>query len=63
MKGIQFVLNDRGKRTAVIIDLKVWGEVWEDIYDSMVAYKRRNEPTVAWKDIKKEMQLEDEEKL
>ena len=43
MKGIQFVVDDTGRRTAVIIDLEKWGEIWEDIYDILVSESRRKE--------------------
>lgn len=33
MKGIHFVIDDTGKKRAVLIDLSEWGELWEDIYD------------------------------
>ena len=29
MKGINFVINEQGKKKAVLIDLDEWGEVWE----------------------------------
>ena len=37
MEGIQFVTNDKGKKVAVMIDLRKHGEVWEDFYDSWTA--------------------------
>ncbi len=55
MKGIHFVTDDQGKRTAVQIDLDEWGEIWEDIYDILVSESRKEEPTVAWEDLKSEM--------
>ncbi|NQS97066.1 MAG: hypothetical protein HQ591_01290 [candidate division Zixibacteria bacterium] len=42
MKGIQYVMDDRGKKTAVIIDLSVWGEVWEDICTKMKKIPKNN---------------------
>ena len=59
MKGIQFVTDDAGKRTAVLISLAEWGEVWEDIYDIMVSESRKSEPTVSWKELKTEMAREE----
>jgi len=59
MKGIQFVTDDTGKRTAVLINLEEWGEVWEDIYDILVSESRRNEPTVPWEELKEAMERED----
>lgn len=44
MKGIDFLTNKRGQKTAVLIDLKRHGRLWEDFYDSIVARKRAREP-------------------
>ncbi len=58
MQGVKYLVNDSGKRTAVQIDLKVWGELWEDFYDVMIAYTRKNEPDIPWEEVKKEMDAE-----
>jgi uncharacterized protein with HEPN domain len=60
MKGIQFVTDDTGKRTAVLISLEEWGEAWEDIYDILVSEARKKEPTVSWEELKAEMARERE---
>ena len=44
MKGINFVTNTRGRKTAVLIDLKRHGQLWEDFYDSVVVRNRAREP-------------------
>lgn len=44
MEGIQFVVNERGEKTAVVIDLEANGAVWEDFYDRLLAQKRKDEP-------------------
>jgi hypothetical protein len=44
MRGIQFVVNEDGQKTAVVIDLKQHSELWEDFYDRALARKRRGEP-------------------
>lgn len=44
MQGIQFVTDTEGRKTAVIIDLKKHGELWEDIYDNLIARRRASEP-------------------
>ena len=44
MKGIQYVMDKKGGEKAVIIDLKRYGELWEDFYDSIVARLRTDEP-------------------
>lgn len=54
MKGVEFVVDDSGKRKAVIIDLEQWGDLWEDFYDVLVSESRKNEPTVPWSELKAE---------
>ena len=44
MEGIQFVINERGERTAVLIDLRRHAELWEDIYDKLITDERADEP-------------------
>ncbi len=44
MTGIQFVTNENGKKIAVQIDLKRFGEIWIDFYDNLIAQKRAKEP-------------------
>ena len=44
MKGIQYVVDESGEKTAVLIDLKEHGELWEDLYDALIAEQRRDEP-------------------
>lgn len=65
MKGIQFLVDEHGNRKSVLIDLEVWGELWEDIYDNIVAHSALGEPTLTWEDMKveKDAELERERKL
>ncbi len=53
MEGIQFVTNDKGQKIAVIIDLRKYGELWEDFYDSITARLRANEPRETLESVKK----------
>lgn len=53
LEGIQFVTDASGKRTAVILDLDRYGEVWEDIYDILVAHEREEEPRESLEDVRK----------
>jgi PHD/YefM family antitoxin component YafN of YafNO toxin-antitoxin module len=59
MKGIEFVVDDKGKKKAVLIDLSEWGELWEDFYDVLVSESRKNEPKVSWEELEKEIELTD----
>jgi hypothetical protein len=44
VKGVQFVVDERGEKTAVVIDLRKHSEIWEDFYDIAVARRREREP-------------------
>jgi hypothetical protein len=44
MEGIQFVVNEKGDRKAVVIDLEKHGQLWEDFYDTLLAKSRADEP-------------------
>ncbi len=44
MEGINYLVNDTGERTAVVIDWKAYSEELEDFRDGLEAESRRNEP-------------------
>ena len=44
MEGIQYIIDDKGEKKAVIIDLKQHGQLWQDLEDSLIADLRANEP-------------------
>jgi len=41
--GIQFVTEEKGRRTAVLIDLKKHRAIWEDFRDGLVSESRPKE--------------------
>jgi hypothetical protein len=55
MEGIQFVTDDKGRRTAVQIDLKKHAELWEDIHDRLIAAERKDEPTESLEAVRKRL--------
>ena len=42
--GVQFLVDEAGVKTAVVIDLRENSELWEDFYDRALARLRRREP-------------------
>jgi hypothetical protein len=44
MPGIEFLRDRKGRRKAVLIDLKKHKGLWEDLYDAYLAHSRRREP-------------------
>jgi hypothetical protein len=55
MQGIQYVTNDSGKKVAVQIDLKKYGQIWEDFCDAMVARSRRHESKVSLEQVEEKL--------
>lgn len=55
MSGVQFVSNEKGEKTAVLIDLKKHGELWEDFYDNLIAKRRENEPRESLASVKEKL--------
>ena len=55
LKGIQFLVNENGEKTAVLIDLKKHSKLWEDFYDSALARERENEPRESLEEVKERL--------
>ncbi|OGN88914.1 MAG: hypothetical protein A2Z74_06315 [Chloroflexi bacterium RBG_13_46_9] len=55
VKGVEFVVDEEGQKTAVIIDLKKHGEIWEDFYDTLRVKERESEPRESLKEVKKKV--------
>jgi hypothetical protein len=56
IKGLQCIVNESGERVAAVIDLKEWGDLWEDFFDVLVSESRKDEPTVDWETLKAEIE-------
>jgi hypothetical protein len=53
MHSIQYLTDEQGKKTAVLIDLKKNGDLWEDFYDVLLTSKRTYEPRESLESVKK----------
>ncbi len=56
MSGIEFVVDDKGAKKAVVIDLRKFGDVWEDFYDTLLAQSRVNERRESLASVKRRLQ-------
>jgi hypothetical protein len=56
MRGIEFVIDEKGEKRAVLIDLRQHRELWEDIYDAYLERQRRHEPRESLEQVKKIIQ-------
>jgi hypothetical protein len=55
MGGIQFITDERGRKTAAVIDLKRHKALWEDIEDVLVSRSRQSERGVPLERVKAEL--------
>jgi len=55
MKGVQFLVDERGEKSAVLIELKKHSELWEDFYHRAIARSREGEPRESLESVKKRL--------
>jgi hypothetical protein len=53
MKGVSYLVDASGKKTAVILDLRRYRRIWEDIQDRLLVESRRREPRSSLEQVKK----------
>jgi len=54
-KRSQFITSEKGERTAVIIPIKDYEQLLEDLHDLAVVAERKNEPTISFEELKKRL--------
>ena len=54
-RDIRFIIDEKGTKKAVVIDLTRHGDLWEDFYDSMVARRRAAEPRESFDSVKRRL--------
>ncbi len=52
MNGIQYVTDEKGRKLAVLIDLRKHRELWEDLQDVLVSRSRRHEKRIPLEKVK-----------
>jgi len=55
LEGLHYLVDENGKKKAALLDLDIFADKWEDIYDILVSYSRKNEKKVKWEDLKNEV--------
>ena len=51
----QYIVDDKGRRTAVVLPVKEYEELLEDLHDLAVVAERRDEPAVSFEELKKRL--------
>jgi hypothetical protein len=57
IRGVQFLVDDGGRKTAVLIDLKKNARLWEDFYDVALARSRAKEPRESLESVRRRLRL------
>ncbi|MHA1710437.1 MAG: type II toxin-antitoxin system Phd/YefM family antitoxin [Candidatus Baldrarchaeia archaeon] len=52
---VQYIVNEKGEKVAIIIPIEEFEELLEDLHDIAVVAKRRDEPTVSFDELKKRL--------
>jgi len=55
MTGIQFITDEKGRKTAAVIDLKKHKALWEDIEDVLASRSRRHEKRIPLAKVKADL--------
>ncbi len=55
VSGIRFVVDEHGDKTAVQIDLKEHGDLWEDFFDALLAQERAGEPRESLEEVRRRL--------
>ena len=51
----QYIVDEKGQKTAVVIPVEEYEELLEDLHDLAIIAERRNEPTVTFEELKKRL--------
>ena len=54
----RYIVDEKGKRTAVVLPLKEYEELLEDLHDLAMVAERRDEPTVSFEELKKKLRAD-----
>jgi len=52
MTGIQYVMDEKGRKVGVLIDPKKHWQLWEDMEDLLVSRSRRHEKRIPLEKVK-----------
>jgi len=54
----QYLIDESGNKTAVVIPLEDYEELLEDLHDLVVIAERRDESTISFDDLKKRLKAD-----
>ncbi len=51
----QYIINEKGQKTAVVLPFEEYEELLEDIHDLAIIAERRDEPAISFDNLKKRL--------
>jgi hypothetical protein len=54
-EDVQYVVDEKGDRTAIIVPIGEYEELIEDLHDLAIIAERREEPTVSFDELRKKL--------
>ncbi len=54
----QYIVDEKGKRTAVVLAIDDYRRLLEDLHDLAVVAERRDEPTVSMEELKRRLRAD-----
>ncbi|MDO9548699.1 MAG: hypothetical protein Q7J65_07040 [Candidatus Marinimicrobia bacterium] len=51
----QYIINEKGQKTAVVLPFEEYEELLEDIHDLAIIAERRDEPAISFDELKKRL--------
>ncbi len=55
MRGIKYIVDEKGEKTAVVIDLKKYGELWEELAGLLLYLERKDEPRLTLEEVRERL--------
>jgi hypothetical protein len=53
---LEYVVDEKGRKTKVILPIEIYEELLEDLHDLSVAFERRDEARLPWEELKQELE-------
>ncbi len=54
-KDLQYVTNEAGEKTAVLVPIEEYRELLEDLHDLAILAERKDEPVISHKELTEEL--------
>ena len=51
----QYIVDEKGQKTAVILPIEEYEELLEDLHDLAIIAERRDEPTITFEELKERL--------